>query len=87
VIGRRVEIIADLERVRVLCEGTVVADHDRLWARHQSVSDPAHVAAATTLRQQRIALLRPAPEPEVELRCLAEYDTACGLDDADDGVA
>jgi transposase len=87
VIGRRVEIIADLERVRVLCEGTVVADHSRCWARHQSVSDPAHVAAATTLRQQRIALLRPAPEPEVELRCLAEYDTACGLDDADDGVA
>jgi transposase len=87
VIGRRVEIIADLERVRVLCEGKVVADHSRLWARHQTVSDPEHVAAAKTLRQQRIALLRPAPEPEVELRHLADYDTACGLDDADDGVA
>jgi transposase len=87
VIGRRVEIIADLARVRVLCEGKVVADHDRLWARHQTVSDPAHVAAATTLRQQRIAILRPAPEPDVELRCLADYDTALGLDGADGGVA
>lgn len=87
VIGRRVEIIADLARVRVLCEGKVVADHDRLWARHQTVSDPAHVAAATTLRQQRIAILRAAPEPDVELRCLADYDTALGLDGADGGVA
>lgn len=87
VIGRRVEIIADLARVRVLCEGKVVADHDRLWAHHQTVSDPEHVAAAKTLRQQRIAILRPAPEPEVELRCLADYDTALGVDDADGGVA
>lgn len=87
VIGRRVEIIADLARVRVLCEGKVVADHDRLWAHHQTVSDPEHVASAKTLRQQRIAILRPAPEPEVELRCLADYDTALGVDDADGGVA
>ncbi|MGH3835978.1 MAG: IS21 family transposase [Pseudonocardiaceae bacterium] len=86
-IGRRVEITADLARVRVLCDGKVVADHDRLWARHQTVSDPVHVAAAKTLRQQRIAILRPAPEPEVELRCLADYDTALGLDGADGGVA
>lgn len=83
VIGRRVEIIADLARVRVLCEGKVVADHDRLWARHQTVSDPEHVAAAKALRQQRIAILRPASEPAVELRCLADYDTALGLDGAD----
>ena len=65
----------------------MVADHDRLWAHHQTVSDPEHVAAAKTLRQQRIAILRPAPEPEVELRCLADYDTALGVDDADGGVA
>src|SRR6266702_1758286 len=30
VIGRRVEVIADLHRVRVLCEGKVVADHRRI---------------------------------------------------------
>lgn len=87
VIGRRVEVIADLARVRVLCEGKLVADHDRLWAKHQTVSDPEHVAAAKALRQQRIGIVRPAPEPEVQVRCLAEYDTALGLDDADGGVA
>jgi RNase P/RNase MRP subunit p29 len=80
VIGRRVEVVADLHRVRVACEGKVVAEHDRLWARHQTVSDPAHVAAAKVLRRERIGL-RPVPEPEVQIRCLADYDTALGLDD------
>ena len=80
VIGRRVEIVADLTRVRVHCDGRVVADHDRLWAKHQTVSDPEHVVAATTLRRDRIALVGPAAEPEVEIRCLADYDTALGLD-------
>jgi transposase len=80
VIGRRVEIVADLTRVRVHCDGRVVGDHDRLWAKHQTVSDPEHVAAAKTLRRDRIALVRPAAEPEVEIRCLADYDTALGLD-------
>ena len=36
VIGRRIEVVADLDRVRVFCDGRVVADHDRVWARHQS---------------------------------------------------
>jgi transposase len=80
VIGRRVEIIADLASVRVLCEGKVAASHDRLWARHQTISDPEHVAAARMLRRQRAAVLRPVPEPEVEQRDLAVYDTALGLD-------
>jgi transposase len=79
VIGRRVEITADLARVRVLCDGTAVADHERLWAKHQTVSDPEHVAAAKLLRRERIGVLRPAPEPQVQIRCLADYDTALGL--------
>ncbi len=79
-IGRRVEIVADLTRVRVHCDGRIVADHDRLWAKHQTISDPEHVAAAKALRRDRIALLRPAPEPEVQIRALADYDTALGLD-------
>jgi transposase len=79
VIGRRVEITADLARVRVLCDGKAVADHERLWAKHQTVSDPEHVAAAKLLRRERIGVLRPAPEPQVQIRCLADYDTALGL--------
>jgi transposase len=81
VIGRRVQVSADLARVRVHCDGRLVADHDRLWAKHQTVSDPEHVAAAKALRQDRIALLRPTGQPEVQVRALADYDTALGLHD------
>ena len=80
VIGRRIETVADLSRVRVHCDGRIVADHDRLWAKHQTVSDPEHVAAAKALRRDRVGVLRPVPEPEVEQRSLADYDAALGLD-------
>ena len=33
VVGRRIEIVADLDRVRVFSGGAVVADHDRVWAK------------------------------------------------------
>jgi transposase len=80
VIGRRIEVIAGLDRVRVLCDGKAVADHERIWARHQTISDPGHLAAARLLRRDQIGVLRPAGEPEVEVRALADYDTALGLD-------
>jgi transposase len=91
VIGRRVEVVADLDRVRVFCDGRTVADHVRLWARHQTVADPEHVAAARLLRRERIGRLRPAPEPDVEQRRLTDYDAALGLgddlgDDLGDGL-
>jgi transposase len=86
VIGRRVEVSADLNRVRVFCEARLVADHPRIWARHQSISDPQHVAAAKALRQHRLELVRPAAEPRVQIRSLADYDAALGLDDGG-GVA
>jgi Mu transposase, C-terminal domain len=85
VTGRRVEVVADLERVRVWCEGRLVADHASCWARHQTLSDPAHLQAAARLRHQRTAQPR-ATTDEVEVRCLADYDQAFGLDE-DAGVA
>jgi transposase len=90
VIGRRVEVVADLHRVRAFCEGRPVADHDRLWSWHQTISEPEHVAAATVLRRQRATRLRPVTDPEVQIRRLHDYDTALGLDIAvgvDGGVA
>jgi hypothetical protein len=45
VIGRRVEMRAVLHRVQVFREGKVVADHERAWAKHQTLSDPGHVQA------------------------------------------
>jgi hypothetical protein len=65
----------------VLCEGRIVADHSRAWARHQTITDPAHLAAATALRQYRGAALRPVTEPDVEQRRLADYDIALGTEE------
>ena len=82
-VGRRVEVAADLERVRVTCEGRVVADHPRCWARHQSLTGPEHARAADALRRER-SLVRPPAEVDVERRVLTDYDRALGLDE---GVA
>lgn len=79
VIGRRIELVVDLHRVRALCDGRLVADHARVWAWHQTITDPDHVAAAKLLRRERVGMLRPVPEPEVEQRSLSDYDTALGL--------
>jgi len=80
VIGRRIEVIGGLDRVRVLCDGRVVADHQRIWARHQTITDPQHAAAARALRRDRLEIVRPR-EADVQIRCLADYDAALGLDE------
>jgi O-antigen/teichoic acid export membrane protein len=36
-MGRVVELIADLERVRILCDGKLIVEHDRTWARWQTI--------------------------------------------------
>lgn len=90
VIGRRIEVVADLDRVQVFCEGKVVADHERVWAWHQTITDPEHRAAANMLRRNRIGALRPVREPEdpitVEQRSLTDYDSALGIDLGEDGL-
>jgi transposase len=80
VIGRRIEVVAGLEQVRAFCDGKLVADHKRIWARHQTLTDPAHWAAAQALRRQRLTVVTRPAEPDVQIRCLADYDTALGLD-------
>jgi transposase len=82
VIGRRIEVTAGLDRVRVLCQGQQVADHERIWAWHQTVTDPEHLAAAKALRRDRITVIRPPAETDVQIRSLADYDTALGTGDA-----
>jgi hypothetical protein len=78
-IGRQVTVTADLQRVRVRLDGRVVADHARVWARHMTVTDPAHVAVAEHLRDQ---LTRPRTRDDNPLaRDLADYDRAFGLID------
>jgi len=88
-VGRRVEVAADLDQVRVWCDGRLVADHGRCWARHQTLSDPAHLAAAAQLRHQRAVLGATnagRDAEDVQLRRLTDYDAAFGLDDSH-GVA
>lgn len=48
-IGRFVEVTADLARVEVRHEGRLVAAHERVWARGMTIIDPAHVATAKIL--------------------------------------
>jgi Mu transposase, C-terminal domain len=87
VIGRRIEVTADLARVRVVCDGRLVADHERAWARHQTITDPAHLAAARALRQahRSLAAVSGPAGAEVEHRDLAVYDALC--DGPGQGVA
>jgi hypothetical protein len=94
VIGRFVDVHADLSRIEVRLDGRLVARHDRVWARGMTVTDRAHVAAAKLLRQQYLqpapAAAGPAADPHEGLtRDLADYDRAFGLTDtiADGEVA
>ena len=90
VIGRRIEVAADLDRVQVFCDGKTVADHERVWAWHQTITELEHRKAANMLRHNRIGALRPVRERDdsalVEQRCLADYDAALGIDLGEGGL-
>jgi transposase len=79
-VGRRIEVTADLGRVRVWSGGSLVADHARIWAKHQTVSDPDHLESAKLLRRKHFDVVLPPTHVEVEQRCLADYDAVLGLD-------
>lgn len=90
VVGRRVDVHADLQTVRVFCADQVVAEHARVWARHQTLTDPAHRDAVIRLREHRAAVttaaVTAAAMTEVQLRALSDYDDAFAVsDDPGDG--
>ena len=75
-IGRMVDVTADLERVKVRIDGKPVADHARVWARGMTITDPAHVQQAALLRA---AFKAPRAESVDDLtRDLGDYDRAFG---------
>jgi transposase len=80
-VGRRVGIAADLEHVVVTLQAADVGRHERCWADHQSITDPAHAAAACQLRQARRLVAVPAVDTDVEHRSLTDYDRMFDLDD------
>lgn len=80
VIGRVVDVTADLNRVRVRWEGRVIADHPRAWGRGMVITDPAHKDAAAVLRRQ-FQQPRAATGSDDLVRDLADYDRAFGIID------
>ncbi len=76
-VGRWVEATAGPEQVRITCGGHLVGQHERCWAARQSITDPAHAAAAAELRTQyRQSRLRPVDTP-VQHRDLAPESEMC----------
>lgn len=78
VIGRLVDVSTDLERVRVRADGRVVAEHQRVWARGTTVTDPTHIQVTAVLRKQ-FQQPRPLPADDDLARDVADYDRAFGL--------
>ena len=40
--GRTVELVVNASKVQVICDGRIAAEHERLWANGQTVTDSAH---------------------------------------------
>jgi transposase len=83
-VGQRVEVVADLDTVRVRRGGVLVGEHPRCWARQQSITDPEHRKAADVMRrafQDRPAAGRGPAADDVQERDLSAYDRAFGVDE------
>jgi RNase P/RNase MRP subunit p29 len=78
-IGRMVDVAADLERVRIRLEGRLITEHRRVWARGMTITDPAHVEAAARLRKQFQQRHVRATAGEDLVRDLSDYDRAFGI--------
>jgi transposase len=73
-IGRTVTVTVTAEQVSATAGTTTVARHDRCWARHQTITDPDHAAAAAVMRGRAQRAVPPPRDVEVEARDLATYD-------------
>jgi transposase len=82
-IGRMVDVTADLSRVRVRADGRVVAEHPRIWARGGTLTDPCHVEVAARLRKQFQQPRAAVAAGDDLTRDLGDYDRAFGLTDPD----
>jgi hypothetical protein len=78
-IGRRVEVRVDLDDVVVRLGRDEVARHRRSFAKHRTITDPAHVAARDVMRAFAAAVADINDENAVEVRDLADYDRALGV--------
>jgi transposase len=85
VIGRFVDVHADLFEVGISCAGMIVGTHARCWAAGRTITDATHVTIAAQLRtayQGRTAAMRgpvAAAATAVGLRALSDYDELFNL--------
>lgn len=85
-IGRFVDIAADLDHVRITCEGHPAGTHARCWATGRTITDSEHVLTAQELRA---SFQRPRPVVAADElhRNLSDYDTAFGVTLLDEQVS
>ncbi|UAK30269.1 IS21 family transposase [Nocardia asteroides] len=89
VIGRLIDIHADLDTVTARCDGLLVATHRRAWSKAVTITDPAHVRTAAQLREAfGHKQSRSSGDDDGGLvRNLADYDACFGVDFGSEGVA
>lgn len=90
VIGRFVDVGCDLDTVTVTCAGQPVAAHARCWDQRRTLTDPAHVATARTLRaahQKAVRVDARGVGEDVGLRPLSVYDDLFDLPGIDPASA
>lgn len=80
-VGHRVGVTADLHTVRITRSGLLVGEHERCWARQQTITDPAHRAAAEAMRQAYRDRPRGRASEQVACRDLTDYDRILGTGD------
>ena len=70
--------------MRIRRGAVVIGEHERCWARQQTITDPQHRKAADAMRQafqDRTAAGRGPAVTDVQERDLSAYDRVFGLDD------
>lgn len=78
-IGRRITIRVNADTVTVTCGRQSVACHERVLAKHVTVTDPAHDAARRARTTQTRLPLAETADTQVAVRDLADYDRALGV--------
>lgn len=79
-IGHRVEVKVDPTEVVISLAGEVVGRHHRSFAKHRTLTDPDHVAAAQAMRVASASWTGIKTEAdEVEERDLSVYDRLTGV--------
>lgn len=53
-IGRFVDVTASPSAVTVFCQGQIVAQHRRSWAKQAVITDPAHITQAQRMRRDLV---------------------------------